>query len=117
MGLPTSPKIRDQRLLDGAASHSIRSRSDAELGSSIAVAVVVGGSGLAHFGMQVAPFQQATLGPTRDAAVAALGQARFDEQHRIGSAMSADEAAGYALGGGHGSVTTPTPADHQRTSC
>ena len=81
-------------------------------------AAVLFGAGRAHFGMQLAPFQEVDLGPAVEAAVVALGQARFDELHRIGSAMSADQAAGYALDGGHGSITTtPTPADHQRTSC
>ena len=55
------------------------------------------GAGSAHFGMQLAPFQQADLEPAVEQAQAAIGDTRYDELHRIGSAMTANEAADYAL--------------------
>jgi len=60
-------------------------------------AAVLFGAGSAHFGMQLAPFQQADLEPAVEQAQAAIGDTRYDELHRIGSAMTANEAADYAL--------------------
>ena len=55
------------------------------------------GAGLADFGMEMAPFQQRRLDPALAGARARLGDARFDELTRIGAAMSAEEAADFAL--------------------
>ncbi len=54
-------------------------------------------AGLAHFGMEMAPFQRRLLDPVLADARAQLGDERFDELERIGSALSAQEAADLAL--------------------
>lgn len=54
------------------------------------------GAGIAHFGMELAPFQVARLDPVVESAAAALGSAEVDELRRIGGAMSAGEAARFA---------------------
>jgi hypothetical protein len=69
---------------------------EAERGAPERAAVMLG-SGIAHFGMQVAPFQEAMLAPARQTSEAALGHVRFEELRRIGLAMTAEEAAAYAL--------------------
>jgi len=55
------------------------------------------GAGIAHFGMEMAPFQRLLLAPAVDEARRELGEARFDELTLIGASMSADEAAEFAL--------------------
>ena len=55
------------------------------------------GAGIAHFGMEMAPFQRLRLDPVVDEARKRLGDARFDELTLIGAAMSAEEAAEFAL--------------------
>jgi hypothetical protein len=71
---------------------------EAERGDAERAAVMFG-AGMAHFGMQLAPFQEVMLRPARETAQATLGRERFEELHRIGHAMNADEAAEYALRG------------------
>ena len=54
-------------------------------------------AGRTHFGMAMAPFQRRMLGPVLDDARRQLGDATFAELERIGSALSAEEAARLAL--------------------
>lgn len=56
------------------------------------------GAGIAHFGMELAPFQIAKLDRVVRAATATLGRAEVEELRRIGGAMSTEEAARYATG-------------------
>ena len=54
-------------------------------------------AGRAHFGMAMAPFQHRLLDPLLADARRRLGDDHFDELERIGSALSAEEAAQLAL--------------------
>ena len=54
-------------------------------------------AGRAHFGMEMAPFQRRMLDPVLAAARLQLGDVHVDELERIGSALSAQEAADLAL--------------------
>ncbi len=60
-------------------------------------AAMMFGAGTTHFGMQLAPFQQTLLAPAVDLTKAEIGDDRYDELHRIGTAMAVDEAADFAL--------------------
>jgi predicted ATPase len=60
-------------------------------------AAMMFGAGSTHFGMDMAPFQQEDLAPAVELAQKAIGDTRYEELYRIGSAMSAEEAAEYAL--------------------
>ncbi len=59
--------------------------------------VKLAAAGLAHFGMEMAPFQRRLLDPVLADARRQLGSERFDELERIGSALTAKEAADLAL--------------------
>jgi predicted ATPase/DNA-binding SARP family transcriptional activator len=59
--------------------------------------VKLAAAGRAHFGMEMAPFQRRLLDPALADARSRLGDARCDELERIGSALSAQEAAALAL--------------------
>jgi tetratricopeptide (TPR) repeat protein len=61
-------------------------------------AAVLHGAGDRHFVMQKAPFYRRQLQPGIDAAVEALGEARYQQSYERGGAMSIEDATGYLLG-------------------
>ena len=60
-------------------------------------AVTLAAAGLAHFGMEMAPFQHRLLDPLLDGVCSQLGDDRYRELFRIGTAMSPAEAAARAV--------------------
>ncbi len=62
-------------------------------------AVTLAAAGLAHFGMEMAPFQRRMLDPVLDRARSRLGDDRYQELFRIGNAMSPAEAAARSIRG------------------
>jgi len=69
--------------------------------------VTLAAAGLAHFGMEMAPFQRRMLDPVLDRARSRLGDDRYQELFRIGNAMSPQEAAARAV---RASLTSPPPS-------
>lgn len=81
----------------------------ARLGNSERSALMFG-AGHAHFGMMVAPFQQEMFEPAQEQARSILGESRYVELHRIGSAMTTSEAVNFALGRSETPTDIPIPA-------
>ena len=69
-------------------------------------AVTLAAAGLAHFGMEMAPFQRRMLDPVLDRARDRLGDDRYQELFRIGNAMSPAEAAARSV-----RAARPSPPD------
>ncbi len=70
--------------------------------------VTLAAAGLAHFGMEMAPFQRRMLDPVLDRARSRLGDDRYQELFRIGNAMSPAEAAARSIRGARPTLVDST---------